>query len=150
MTNLMNKLILSECPDYDFERQHFVSGDIVKTLDGAVIIVTSSALEYITGYVYRRSLRYTKHCEVSVPYSELPYYKAGEFKSVEYKCQKKIRWSVGDIVQDPTYGAIGYLYEQVGHQQFYMYVLETDNPYYLHTGVYIESPYSGYITVKQD
>ncbi len=144
--DIIHELVLKKYPDYDFERHTFVDGDLVSTLDGAVIIVRCSALAYVDGYVYKPSFKYHNKGEVRVPYSDLPYYKQGEFKSLGYNPIKSLKWRVGDIVKNPTYGTVGYLFKECDHQRFYMYVLETDNDYYMHTGVYIENPYACYIT----
>lgn len=147
MNDIIRKLILRDCPNYDFDRHRFSSGDVVKLDCGAVIIVDESALTYIKGYVYKRSLKHREFGEVKISYDELPCYPKGEFKSYPYTVQKKLKWSVGDIVSDPNYGTVGYLYEEVRPQEFYMYVLETNNNYYLHTRVYIANPYRGYVAM---
>lgn len=143
--DVIRKMILAECPDYDFNRYRFKSGDVVKLDDNAVIIVKESCLTYVTAYVHKRSFKYHMYGEVRIPYTELPYFAKGKFQPYTYSIQKKLQWKVGDIVEDPTYDMIGYLLSEQGHQRFYMYVLETDYPYYLHTGVYIENPYAEYV-----
>lgn len=147
MGDIIRKMILTECPVYDFDRYRFNSGDIVRLDCGAVIVVDESCLNYVRCYVHKRSLKYREFGEVKVNYTDLPYYPKGSFVSHSYTIQKKLKWSVGDIVTDPTYGTVGYLYKEVGFQEFYMYVLATDNNYYLHTRVYIQNPYRGYVAV---
>lgn len=147
MHDVIRKLILQDCPDYDFDRHRFKSGDLVKLDCGAVIVVTESGLDHVRCYVYKRSLRYRECGEIKVDYTDLPYYPKGSFTSHPYSIQKKLKWSVGDIVTDPTYGTVGYLYEEVRPQEFYMYVLESDNDYYKHTRVYIPNPYREYIAM---
>ena len=43
--DILRNLILNKYQDYDFDRYRFKSGDIVRTLDDAVICVRESALE---------------------------------------------------------------------------------------------------------
>lgn len=147
--DIIRKLILKDHPDFDFDRHRFSAGDIVETKCGAVVVVRTGGLDFIEAYVYKRSIRYREFKLVKIPYEDLPYYKKGEFVSKPYKLNKKLKWQVGDIVLDPTYGTIGYLFQEVGHQRFYMFVLESDNSYYTHTGVYIENPYAGYVLAAQ-
>lgn len=147
MSDIIRKLIRSECPDYDFDRYRFKSGDVVRLDCGAVIVVAESCLDYVRCYVHRRSLKYREFGEAKVDYTDLPYYPKETFVSHPYTTQKKLKWSVGDIVTDHAYATVGCLYKEVGPQEFYMYVLSTDNSYYLHTGVYIQNPYREYVTV---
>lgn len=145
MTDILRKLILKKHPNFDFNRYRYSPGDLIKLDDGAIVVVKEGALDYVDAYVYRRSVKYRFYSLVRILYEELPYYANGEFITEAYRLNKTLKWSVGDIVQDPSYGTIGYLFEEVGHQRFYMFVLEADNPYYVHTGIYLENPYKDYI-----
>lgn len=146
--DLIRKAILQKCPDYDFDRYRFKSGDVVKLDCGAVIVVRQSYLKSVWAYVHKRSLHYRNLGSADIPYDDLPYYKKGEFRHAPYKLNKTLKWQVGDIVEDPTYGTVGYLYEETEHQCFYMYVMECDNSYYTNTGIYIQNPYGGYVIAK--
>lgn len=145
MNDILRKLILKKYPNFDFNRYRYNPGDLIRLDDGAVVVVKEGALEYVDAYVYRHSLKYRYYNLVRIQYEELPYYVKGEFTTEVYKLNKTLKWRVGNIVQDPTYGAIGYLFEEVGQQRFYMFVLEADNPYYVHTGIYLENPYKDYV-----
>ncbi|WP_289751762.1 hypothetical protein [Bacteroides acidifaciens] len=83
--DILRNLILNKYPDYDFDRYHFKSGDIVRTLDGAVICVRESALEYVDAFPIVRSMRIREKVWQRVPYTDLPYYKKGEFVSLSIK-----------------------------------------------------------------
>lgn len=142
---LLTRLILSKYPDYDVNRYHFKSGDIVKLDCGAIFIVSTSAIEFVDGYIHKRSLKYREFGEVRIDYKDLPYFPKGAFVPAKASVQKSLKWSVGDVVRDPRTNMLLYLYSNQGHQRFYGYVLETDNPYYNNTRVYIDNPYSDYI-----
>lgn len=140
--NIIQKAILAEYPDYDFNRYRFKAGDYVTTLDGAEVIVEYSALDYIQGYVIKRSLKYREKGSARIYYTDLPYYT--EFMNKEYKVSKSLKWEIFNIVRDGN--TVVLLTKEVGHQKFHGFVLETDNSYYLHTGIYLENPYAGYIS----
>ena len=147
--NWIEKLILKDHPGYDFSRYRFKDGDFVKLDDGAVILVKQSGLVSVSAYVYKKSFKYHEYIEYEIPYSELPYFKKGEFKSEPYRIKKSLLWKEGDVVQDPEYGTVGYLYADLGEQKFYMWVLESPNPVYVHTGVYIENYWGDYVNQKK-
>lgn len=146
MVDYMKKLILSECPDYDFEQYRFTAGDCVKTKDNAIIVVDCSALKYVTAYVIRRGFKYNSIGETQVLYEDLPYYKKGKFTSLPYKLGTSLKWQVGEIRKVDDMLVV--LYAESGHQGFYAFVLETANKYYLHTRVYVQNQYKDYIQVN--
>lgn len=129
-------------PDADFDRYRFKEGDIIELSDGAKVLCISSAIYYIDVYVVKRSLKYREYKQYRVPYDELPYIK-DNFVSAPYSIQKKLRWKVGDIINDN--GNIVYLYSEQGHQKFYGWVIKAVNEYYLHTGIYIQNPNGCYV-----
>lgn len=142
----LRKLILSKCPDYDFERYHFSSGDYVETLDGARILVTEPALEYTHAYVLVRSLKYREKGLQRISYKDLPYYKKGTFVNKLPKLNTSKKWKLYDLVfVDEYFDMIVLLDECIGHQRFYAYVISSENKYYLNTRIYIENPYKDYI-----
>lgn len=143
MVDCWRKMILEKYPNYDFERYRFKAGDCVKTNDNAIIIVKASALEYVTAYVIRRGFKYNKLGETDVQYSDIPYSKKGEFKSLPYKSNKSLKWRVSEIREID--GMTILLYKEVEHQGFYGFVLKSEDPYYLNTGVYVRNDYRDYI-----
>lgn len=144
---IIEKAILAKYPDYDFDRYRFRAGDIVQSNDGAVIIVIESSLTDVYAYIYKKSFIHNVHCKTSIPYEELPYFAKGEFKSLPYSLRRSLNWRVGDIVQDPQYGTVCYLYADAGyHQGFYAWVLGPENSYYLHQGIYLQNPYGTYVS----
>lgn len=144
--DILRKLILHECPDYDFDRYHFKSGDIVRTLDGAVICIKESALEYVEAFPVVRSMCIREKIWQRVPYTNLPYYRKGEFVNLSVKPTTSIKWKVGDFVYLDYEEGLALLTEEHKdrYQAFYAYVLQCNNNYYLHTGIYIENPMKAY------
>lgn len=142
--NVIQKLIMNQCPDYDFSRYRFREGDMVETLDGALVIVEYSALEYVSAFPIRRSMTCRKKEFQRVSYSNLPYYKKGEFKHKSYPISNSIFWKLGDIVRDEP-GYVVLLTKEDGDQKFSGFVLEAENEYYLHTRIYIRNPYAAYV-----
>lgn len=143
--NIIERLIIKKCPNYDFNRYRFKSGDYVTTLCGAKIIVKESALEYVDAYVLNRSLKYREKGLQRVYYDDLPYFEESAFINKLPKIQSRVNWKLYDIVHLELGNMTVLLTEEKGHQQFYAYVLSSDNNYYLHTSIYIENPYKDYI-----
>lgn len=139
--NVLQRLILRDHPDYDFEQYHFRAGDMVKSLDGGLFIVDYSACEYVEAFPLVRTLTYRKKEFQRVYYTDLPYYRKGEFVNSEYpiKDERIVKWEVGDIVCG-EYGIVALLFQECGTQEFYGYVLDSDNSYYLHTRIYLPNP----------
>lgn len=73
--NAIEKLLKSKYPDYDLERYRYKAGDIIRTEDGAMIVVEYSAIEHIQGYVIKRSLVFREKGPQRIEYTKLPYYK---------------------------------------------------------------------------
>lgn len=142
--NIIRNLILKSNPDYDFNRYRFKPGDIVRTLDGAVIVVEYSALDYIKAFPIKRSISCKIRQFQRVHYNNLPYYEKDNFEPICIPITKSLCWKIGNIIVD-EYGAKVLLFEEVEHQCFYGFVLETDNDYYLHTRIYVQNPYKDYI-----
>lgn len=142
--NIIWKLITKECPDYDFTRYRFNAGDLVTTLDGAVVVVDYSALKYVNGWVIRRGLKYRQLGEQHVLYDDLTYYKKGEFVSQPYPLSVSLKWKLYDFVKLDDYVLL-LIEEKDRKQSFYAYVLESENGYYKNTRIYIENPYRDYI-----
>lgn len=138
--NVLKRLILSKCPDYDFDRYRFKFGDIVETLDGAKIFVKSSALSYVEAFILKSSFTLRRHNYAKVPYDNLP----DKPLDTQIQVQTKLRWSVGDFVKEPLYGMVVLLTEKVDNG-FYGLVVESSNPYYRETSIYITNPYQDYI-----
>ncbi len=147
MSDIMDKLILRLSPGYDFNRYRYKAGDIVTALDGAILLVKESAIDYVTAYALKRSYMFRNRGENKVPYSALPDIPKGSYVHPGYKVNKTLKWKAGDIIIDETYEALTvYLYEEVHRQCFYGFVLAPENNYYLHSGIYIQNPYKDYIT----
>lgn len=143
--NILEKLISKKCPGYDFNRYHFNKGDIVKLSCGAVIVVEYSCLEYVQAWIHKRSLTYRDFTSVRIFYNDLPYFEKGTFTNYNYSVQKRLKWRVGDIILDPKTGVTSFLYEETRPQEFYAFVLKSDNKYYMHTHVFVPNPYREYI-----
>lgn len=144
--DVIRKLILNKYPDYDFDRYRFKSGDIVRTLDGALVCVRESALEYVDAFPIVRSMRIREKVWQRVPYTDLPFYTKGEFVSLNIKPTTSVKWKVGDFVTLDYEDSLALLTEEHKdrHQAFYAYVLRCSNNYYLHTGIYVENPMKDY------
>lgn len=138
--NVLKRLILFKCPNYDFDHYRFKFGDIVETLDGAKIFVKSSALSYVEAYVLKSSFALRRFRYVNVPYDNLPDKPLDE----QIQVQTKLKWSVGDFVKESLYGMTILLTEKVDNG-FYGLVVESTNPYYRETSIYITNPYQDYI-----
>lgn len=145
--NMIQKLILKEHPNYDFTRYRYQAGDIVRTLDGALVVVEYSAIDYVSAFPVIRSLKYRNREFQRIPYSDLPYYKCGEFCAEQIKPKRKLKWSVGDIVEN-TNGDVVLLTKETHSQGFHGYVLQSEQGFYLHTGIYIQNPYRDYVVVE--
>ena len=143
--NIIDKLILQKYPDYDFDRYRYKAGDYVESICGAKMIVEYSAIEYVSAFVIRRSLQYRKYGQQRVYYKDLPYYAKGEFINGLPKVNETLYWNVYDIVYLEESNMRVLLTQEVKHQCFYGFVLETENNYYKHTSIYLENPYKQYI-----
>lgn len=143
--DVIRKLILNKCPNYDFDRHRFESGDYVTTLCGAKIIVKNSALDYVDAYVLVRSLKFRERGLQRIYYDDLPYFAKSTFINKLPKTQSSLNWKIYDIVHLEFGNMTVLLTEEKGHQQFYAFVLSSDNNYYLHTSIYVENPYKEYI-----
>ncbi len=62
------------------------------------------------------------------------------------KINKKIKWSVGNIVINPKDNSKLLLVEEVKPHSFYAYVISSINNLYNGTKVYVENPYMPYMT----
>lgn len=129
-------------PDADFDRYRYRIGDIIELSDGAKVLCVGSAIYYIEAYVIKRSIKYREYARYRISYQELPY-ATGDFVSCTYQITKKLKWSVGNVIEDN--GNIIYLYQEIRYQEFYGWVIKAVNEYYLHTGIYIANPYKSYI-----
>lgn len=138
-------MLKKKYPDADFDRYRYVTGDMIELPDGAVVLCIHSAIYHIEACVVKRSFKYNEYKQYRIPYEEIPAV-YGEFIPAGYKIRKSLNWRVGDIVDDNGY--IVYLYQEVGHQQFYGWVIKAVNEYYLHTGIYLVNPYADYIVAK--
>lgn len=143
MNDIIRKVILAKCPDYDFDRYRFRYGDFVQTEDGAKLMVVESCLTYVKAFVLKRSLTIRVLGESKIFYENLPYYNKGNFKSVKYTINKSLLWKSGDVVQDNDF--ILLLCEDLGNQSFYAYVLETPYDYYKESKIYVVNPYRDYV-----
>ena len=141
---ILENALKKKYPEYDPNRYRFKRGDVVKTLDGAVVVITSEGILDVRGYVHKQSVKYRIGSEVTVPYSDLPKLPKDGFTPYQYKLNKSLKWKTGDIVEDIN-GTIAYLYGECDHQCFYGYVLESDMNHYIHTGIYLENPYRDYV-----
>lgn len=141
--NAIEKLLKSKYPDYDLERYRYKAGDIIRTEDGAMIVVEYSAIEHIQGYVIKRSLVFREKGPQRIEYTKLPYYKKEKFKSEEFKINKRLSWGLYDIVKTDTMTVL--LTKNVRHQEFYGYVLKSENEYYLNTHIYLVNPFKDYV-----
>lgn len=143
---IIQKLILEECPNYDFDRYRFQPGDILKMSDGAIICVEYSALDYVSAFPLLRSMRVREKCWQKIYYSDLPYYQKGSFTSLDIIPINRLKWKVGDIVNmDKCDGKVLLTEEDdMRPQTFIGFVLECENNYYTHTGIYIENPMKDY------
>lgn len=144
--DIIRKVILQRHLDCDFERYHYKAGDIARTLDGAVLICEYSAIDYINAFPIVRSISIRNKKFQRVPYTNLEYIKKGKYKKEEYPISKSINWKVGDIVEQD--GFIVLLYEEVRHQQFYGYVLEAEQKYYIDVRVFIQNNFASYVVNK--
>ena len=142
--NTIQKLILKHCPTYDFEQYHYEFGDIVETLDGAKIFVTKSLLTEVDAYVLRSSFKYRRYKFARVPYTELPYYTKGSFRSEELPLCKSLRWRVGTVVHDEQYDNYILLTEE-RDGGFVGLVVGPQSSYYYGTSVWVMNPYREYI-----
>lgn len=142
---VIRNLILEKCPDYEFDRYRFKPGDIVKTLDGAIVVVEYSSISYISAFPIVRSMKFRKKEVQRINYKDLPYYDKGEFVNMSYKISKKVIWKVGDIVKSEYDDTVLLISEEDKKQQFVGFVLCTENSYYLHTKIILNSPTYGYV-----
>lgn len=144
--NVIQKLILRDHPDYDFEQYHFQAGDVVRSLDGGVFIVDYSACDCVEAFPLKRTMKYRNKEWQKVYYKDLPYYRKGDFVNTPYviKNERVIKWDVGDIVKNER-NDVMLLFDSCGFQEFYGYVLDTSNTYYLHTRVYLRNPYRDFL-----
>ena len=145
MADYVKLAILAKYPDYDFDRHSFRFGDVLRTNNGARIIVIYSAITYVEAFVLKSSFGFKKHKRMRINYTDLPYYKKGEFKSEELEVSKKLKWEVGSVVRDPRSGSKLLLIEQQEHGGFYALVLECENNLYRGKTVYVTNPYIEYI-----
>lgn len=129
------KIILQKYPDADMDRYRLQPGDIVQMPDGAVLLCKQSAIMDCDFYVLKRSLTFREFKCYRVSYADIPKISR---PTNDYKIYKGLKWKVGQIVDDGQ--VVVYLYEECGPQKFYGFVLQSANPYYLHTGVYVQSP----------
>lgn len=142
--NYIQKLILRDHPDYDINRHHFDAGDIVRLDDNSIIVVEYSAIEYVQAWVVRKGFKYRELGEQRVLYTDLPYYRKGDFVSELPKISTSIKWKLYDfrVFDDKR---TGFLYEQKGHQEFYAFVISPMNDYYFHTKIWVRNPFHEYI-----
>lgn len=133
--------------DYDPNRYHFNVGDVVKFDCGAIGIVRTAAVKWVDICIHKRSLVHRNFGVERVEYKDLPYVAKHEFIPAKYTINKTLKWHVGDVVEESNYGMIVYLYEETEHQCFYGFVLQSENKYYLHTGIYLPNPYRAYIAM---
>ena len=145
MGNSIKLVILEKYPDYDFDRHSFRFGDVLRTNNGALIFVLSSALLYVEAFILKSSFGFKKNTKMRIDYTDLPYYKKGEFSSEVLDVSKKLKWSVGDLVIDDRSGAKLLLMEERDCGGFYAAILDCDNELYKETTIYIINPYRDYI-----
>lgn len=82
--NIIRKLITKKYPNYDFERHRFKFGDLLHFRHGLILALESS-FSNCEFFVVKRGFGLKEFETVKIAYNELPYYKKGEFKSLEYK-----------------------------------------------------------------
>lgn len=89
--DLIRKLILRDYPNYDFTRYRFRFGDIIKFRESYLFALESSLTE-CKFLPLSKGFGFDKMQEVKISYTELPYYKKGEFESIKYrvKCSYEI------------------------------------------------------------
>lgn len=145
MPNIIHKLILQSCPDYDFGRYHFKLGDVVDTLDGAKIFVIDSALDYVEAFILKSSFTLRRHTKCYVPYSNLPDFKKGEFVSEELHIATSLKWQVGNVVMDPQFNNKLLLTEENEKNTFIGVILESEVPQYVGYSVVVQNPYRDYL-----
>lgn len=141
--DILRKLIKREHPDYDFDRHHFSSGDILVTLDSAKIVVEYGALDYVSAFVVKRGLKYRELGACNIPYSDLPYYKRGEFQTASTKCSTSLEWKEWEFRQ--LEGKVILLLNKVEHQTFRAYVLSSEDKSYEHEVIYVRNPFASYV-----
>ena len=142
--NLIEKYIKKKYPNYDFNRYSFQAGDCVETLDGALVIIEYSAIEYVNAFVIKRSMKFRERGEQRIYLSDLPNIRKGEFVNKDIKVSESIFWKPYMIVHLERGDMTVLLLEEVKHQGFYAYVLSSENSYYLNTRVYVENPWKEY------
>ena len=145
MANYVKMAILAKYPDHDFDRYSFKFGDVLRTNNGALIFVIHSAITYVEAFVLKSSFGFKKNTKMRIAYTDLPYYKKGEFSSEVLDVSKKLKWSVGDLVIDDRSGAKLLLMEERDCGGFYAAILDCDNEFYKETTIYIINPYRDYI-----
>ena len=145
MANYVKMAILAKYPDHDFDRYSFKFGDVLRTNNGALIFVIHSAITYVEAFVLKSSFGFKKNTKMRIAYTDLPYYKKGEFSSEVLDVSKKLKWSVGDVVIDNRFNTKLLLTEQLEDGGFYGLVLECENKFYTETSVYVTNPYIDYI-----
>lgn len=134
------KVILAKYPDADFDRYRFQSGDIFKVGD-AILLCKESLIMDVVCYVIKRSLLYRElGTEIKVPYKELP----KEPIMVTPTICKRNKWKTGDVVQTEDNMTV-YLYKEEHPHYFYGWVIQSENEYYLHTGIALPSPIYYYV-----
>ncbi len=129
--------------DADLDRYCYNTGDIVNLSCGGQIVVQYSTIEYVVAYVTRRSLVLRSFGECKVSYDDLPY----QYQPGILKVQKKIKWSVGDVVQDEDERLI-YLDKEFRQQEFYGWVCSGPADVYLHAGIFLLNPHRDYVVCK--
>lgn len=145
MSNIIHKLILQRCPNYDFGRYHFKFGDVVNTLDGAKIFIIESALNYVEAFILKSSFTLRRYTKCNVPYSNLPDFRKGEFVSEELPLATSLKWQVGNVVLDPQFNNKLLLIEEGEKNSFTAVILESDFPQYVGYFVCVVNPYRDYL-----
>ena len=145
MSNIIHKLILNKCPNYDFNQYHFKFGDVVDTLNGARIFVIEGSLDYVEAFILKSSFSLRRYTQCLVSYKNLPRYSQGEFTSIELPVTKSLRWKVGDVVIDPQFNNKLLLIKEGDRNSFTAVILESANPQHVGYRVCVINPYRDYL-----
>lgn len=146
MSDILHKLILQRCPNYDFDQYRYRFGDIVETLDGAKIFVVESALDYVEAFILKSSFTLRRYTECRVPYSNLPKYGQDEFVNEQLPVSNSLNWKVGNVVIDPQFNTKLLLTKSLDNG-FTALVLESPVPPNRGCSVFVMNPYRDYIAL---
>lgn len=144
--SIVTKRILKKYPEYDINRQHYSSGDVVRNIKTKELCyIIESAVESCHCIIIESGFVMSKGTEAWISYADLEYFEYGKYNRPYYPISKPLRWEPGDIVLDND--TLFLVKERPEQNQRYVYAiaLASDHPY-VHIGecFAVEDPYWDY------